>query len=175
MNVPRATGESQGAEKSLANPRPSRKVAAHLHAAQPLPDGQEGLLGCEVIHNNHAVGLPEELLSYTAISAMGEPASGAYLPWEPWPETWVCSPSPLLPSRVPQLQSHPCVVHSDGLHSVVDACKMKQACENCLGHGYPHFQVRRWCLPVWNHGGQSSLSSTCGEVWKNGPSTTQGS
>lgn len=52
----------------------------HLHAAQPLADRQEGLLGCEVIHNNHTVGLSEELLTDTAISAVGEPLSGVCLP-----------------------------------------------------------------------------------------------
>lgn len=87
VNMLRATRESRGAERSLASPRPSRKGTAHLHTAQPLPDRQEGLPGCEVVHNNHAVGLSEELLGDTAIPAMGEPASGTYLPWEPWPGT----------------------------------------------------------------------------------------
>lgn len=80
VNMLRATRESRGAERSLASPRPSRKGTAHLHAAQPLPDRQEGLPGCEVVHNNHAVGLSEELLGDTAIPATGEPASGRYIP-----------------------------------------------------------------------------------------------
>lgn len=83
-----ARRESRGTDKSLASSRASREVAAHLHAAQPLADRQEGLLGCEVIHNSHTVSLSEELLADTAISAMGEPPSELCLPWGPPGLAW---------------------------------------------------------------------------------------
>lgn len=104
LGVQRVRRESQGAGESLASSRASRKLAAHLHAAQPLADRQEGLLGREVIHNNHTVGLSEELLTDTAISATGEPLSEVCLPWEPQPSLGPADAAPHL--------SWPAVSHS---------------------------------------------------------------
>lgn len=107
---------------------------AHLHTAQPLPDRQEGLLGCEVIHDDDPIGLSEELLGDAAVPGTEERAvdqERVILP----PEARLCgdSCSPLLPSCVPQLQGHLGVVHSHCLHAVINACNEEWACWGCSG------------------------------------------
>lgn len=43
----------------------------HLNAGEPLPDGGEALLSCDVVHHNHAVGLAKKLLGDASIPAAG--------------------------------------------------------------------------------------------------------
>lgn len=43
----------------------------HLNAGEPLPDGGEALLSCDVVHHNHAIGLAKKLLGDASIPAAG--------------------------------------------------------------------------------------------------------
>lgn len=117
---------------------------AHLHAAQPLPDRQEGLFSCEVIHDDDTIGLSEELLGDTMIPAIEGPQvrgaqpslqSRPLAPLGEWGRQCYIrdGSSPLLPGCVPQLQGHLRVTHTYHLHTVINACKVDQAC---------YFQIR---------------------------------
>lgn len=44
-------------------------LSSNLDARQPLPDGCEALLGSDVIHDDHTVGLAEELLGDAPVPA----------------------------------------------------------------------------------------------------------
>lgn len=49
----------------------SKRAGAYLNTGQPLSDGREALLSCDVIHHKHSVGLAEELFGDASIPAGG--------------------------------------------------------------------------------------------------------
>ena len=49
---------------------------SYLYTCQPLSDGCEALLGCDVIHHNHTVGLAKELLGDASIPVGGGGGGG---------------------------------------------------------------------------------------------------